>query len=80
MEYKTASIEEIIADATAKGPEAIAFLKELGTRTETNKKGKTNRISFISIKRAYFEKYYPEQLPVAKNPKKKSIYELLENL
>ena len=38
-----------------------------------------NKYPFITLKRAYFKKYYPELLPVAKTPKGKTMEDILKS-
>lgn len=67
--YKETSLVEIINDAKLRGSEAIGMLKTLVVSTSIDKNGNEKKLSFIQIKRAYYEKYYPEYLPKAKEHK-----------
>ena len=63
MEYKHAKICDLVADAKSLGPEARSYLKGL-IESEVNGKPK----SFLTIRKEYFSKFHPEDLP----PKKAS--------
>ena len=64
--YKETSLVDIINDAQTKGAEATEMLKKLVVSTSIDKYGKERPLSFIQIRKAYYEKYYPQYLPKAK--------------
>ena len=66
MDYMNITINDLINDAKEKGTEAITFLKELVNTTTVNRYGYERPMSFIAIKRAYMNRYYPESIPQAK--------------
>lgn len=74
--YKETSLVEIINDAKLRGSEATEMLKALVVSTSTDKNGVEKPLSFIQIRKAYYEKYYPEYLPKAKEHKP-SMVELI---
>ena len=61
--YKETTMIEIVKDAQAKGTEAIEMLKKLVSTKRLNKNGVETELSFVEVRKAYFEKYYPELLP-----------------
>ena len=67
--YKETSLVEIINDAKLRGAEATEMLKQLVVSTSIDKNGNEKPLSFIQIRKAYYEKYYPEYLPKAKEHK-----------
>ncbi len=79
MNYKTTTIYDLINDAKARGAEAVKTLQELVSATTVDKDGKEYGLSFITIKKSYFQKYCPELLPKAK-AKKPTMKELVMNL
>ena len=66
MNYTNITINDLINDAKAKGSEATEYLKELVNSRKANRYGEDRPLSFIAIKRAYLNKYYPEIIPQAK--------------
>lgn len=79
MDYKSATIEDLVKDAKKQGKEAIDLLKSFRDKKIVDKKGVERQVSFITIKRAYFKKFYPDQLPKPK-PKAKTINDWLDEL
>jgi hypothetical protein len=85
IEYRKAALEDLIADAKQFG--RVDELKTIGlgkvNATKVNDEGKKvsykrNR-TYLEIKKVYFQRYYPDMLPVAK-PKKKTMYQIFEEL
>lgn len=76
MDYMNITITDLINDAKARGAEATDFLKELVNSKKANRYGDERPLSFIAIKRAYMNKYYPESIPQAK-PKAPTMKELV---
>lgn len=66
MDYMNITITDLINDAKAKGTEATGYLKELVNTRKANRYGEDRPLSFIAIKRAYMNRYYPESIPQAK--------------
>lgn len=66
MDYMNITITDLINDAKAKGAEATEYLKELVNTRKANRYGEDRPLSFIAIKRAYMNRYYPESIPQAK--------------
>lgn len=71
--FKTTDFTQIVLDAKERGDEACKFLrsivdKEVEVEKEVDGKMETKKrkASFLAVKRAYFEKYYPDLLPKAK--------------
>ena len=79
MNYKTTTIRDLINDANVRGTEAINTLKELVSATTVDEDGNEQGLSFLTIKKSYFQKYCPELLPQAK-PKKPTMKELVAAL
>lgn len=58
----------------------VDWLKKVAkTKVPNDKNGRKRKISFIEIRNEFAEKFFPAIVPVAK-PKKKSIYELIDEL
>ena len=66
MDYMNITITDLINDAKARDNEAVEFLKQLVNTRKANRYGEDRPLSFIAIKRAYMNKYYPESIPQAK--------------
>ena len=66
MDYMNITIDDLVKDAKARGAEAMNTLKELVNSTKINKYGEEKPLSYIAVKRAYMNKYYPESIPQAK--------------
>lgn len=85
VEYKKAQFADIIADAKAHGRAEELKTYGLGKVTAKRVEEDGTKVSykrqrtFLEVKRWYFGQYYPELLPKAK-PKKKTMYDLLEEL
>ena len=79
MNYRTTTIRDLINDANARGNEAINTLKELVSATTVDEDGNEFGLSFLTIKKSYFQKYCPELLPKAK-AKKPTMKELVAAL
>lgn len=79
MDFKTASIEDLVKDAKQRGKEAIDLLKSFRDKKIVDKRGVERQVSYMTIKRAYFEKFYPEQVPQPK-PRPMTINEWLDTL
>ena len=79
MDYKTAKIEDLVKDAKKQGQEAIDLLKSFRDQKIVDKRGVVRQVSYIAMKRAYFKKFYPEQVPQPK-PKAKTINDWLDEL
>ena len=79
MNYKTTTIRDLIADAQSRGTEAWNTLQELVSATTVDKDGKEYGLSFLTIKKTYFQKFCPELLP-KKKAKKPSMRELVAAL
>lgn len=71
-EYKKVTIEDLIADATKH--DRINTLKSMAA-----KKIKGRKVSFLELKRNYFEMFYPEDIPRAKE-KAPTFWERIEEL
>lgn len=76
MNYKTTTIRDLINDAKSRGTEAAETLKELVSATTVDEDGNEVGLSFLTIKKSYFQKYCPELLPKAK-AKKPTMKELV---
>lgn len=73
VDFKKANLEDIIADAQEN--DHVDELKKIA-----NKKGSAGgKISFIELKRAYYQKFYKSMIPVAK-PKAPSMWDKINNL
>lgn len=57
MEYKTATIDDIIKDAKKNG--RVKELKEIASQVDKN----GTKINFLQLKRDYFEEFYPDDVP-----------------
>ena len=58
----------------------VDWLKKLAkSKVPNDKNGVKRRISFIEIRNEFTKKFFPALVPVAK-PKKKSIYDIIEEL
>ena len=79
MNYKTTTIRDLIADAQSRGTEAAETLKELVSATTVDEDGHEVGLSFLTIKKSYFQKFCPEFLP-KKKAKKPSMKELVAAL
>ena len=79
MDFKTATIEDLVVDAKKQGKEAIDLLKSFRNQKIVDKKGVERQVSYMTIKRAYFEKFYPELVPQRK-PRPMTINEWLDTL
>ena len=64
--YKQITLSDIINGTQSKGAEATEMLKQLVVSTSVDKNGNERPLSFIQIRKAYYEKYYPQYLPKAK--------------
>lgn len=63
-----------------KHPEDIPWLKELAQRTTYSKKlGKDIPITFLTIRQEFTKKYFPNLIKPPK-PKKKTFFELIDEL
>ena len=74
--YKQTSLVEIINDAKLRGTEAIETLKNLVLSTSIDKNGVEKPLSFIQIRRAYFEKFHKDLIPQPRKHKP-SMVELI---
>ena len=79
MNYKTTTIRDLINDANARGAEAVNTLKELVSATTIDEDGNEYGLSFLTIKKSYFQKYCPELLP-KKKARKATMKELVAAL
>lgn len=71
-QYRKATIDDLIKDAVDNGREKK--LKELAS-----KKIKGRKISFLELKKLYFEEYYEDMIPRAKD-KAPTFWERIEEL
>ena len=72
LKYQSCSLSDLITDA--KKEKQVDLLKELA-----QKKVKGKPITFLALKRLYFEEVHPDLIPVAKK-KKQTFYEIIEEL
>lgn len=70
--YRKAKLDDIIKDAKAN--DRVDDLKVIAA---TPKKGR--KISFIEIKKAYYEKFYPNLIPTAA-PKAPTMWDVIDSL
>lgn len=70
MEYKKLTIKEIIDDARAHG--RVEELKAINASPKTK--------TFVDLRRAYCQQFYPELLPKRQSAKAKTFRELIEEL
>lgn len=79
--YKKATFEDILADAKD-NDKKVAFLKKLAkTKGLKDKNGEARAITYLELKRKYYEEFYEELLPVPQNPKKeKTFLDTIEEL
>lgn len=73
MSYKSATIDDIIADAEDNG--RVEYLKKLAKK----KRKDGNKISFLELKREYYLKFYPDMVPVRPEPPK-TFWDRIEDL
>jgi len=79
IQYKDCQPADLLADAK-ESKDRREFLKEFAkTQVPNQKNGKMRKPTFFEIKRAYYEKFYPDLTPAAK-PKKKTIFQLIDEL
>lgn len=72
VDYLYCKLDDIIEDAKANG--RVAELKTIAATPVADRKP-----SYMEIKRAYYEKFYAELLPKAKE-KKPSMWDIIESL
>lgn len=77
VKYLNCALADIIEDA--KENDRVDYLKSLLNKKVKNKKGEARSVSFLEIRRWYYEKYYSELLPVPKE-KKKTMYDIIKSL
>ena len=78
--YRKATFQDILDDAEGNNKK-IDFLKKLAkTKGLKNKSGEARAITYLELKRRYFQEFYEELVPVAQKKKEKTFLELIEDL
>ena len=67
--YKNATMTDIINDAKEIGTEAISYLKELVNTNYITEDGEEVGLSFIEVRKYYYEKFHKDLMPKAKEHK-----------
>jgi disulfide oxidoreductase YuzD len=58
----------------------VEWLKAAAKEKYTNEDGTPREITYVDLKLAFFDKFFPEQAPKRENKKKKTIWEDIEAL
>lgn len=78
VNYMKCQMADILKDAKG-DKEKVKFLKKLAATSDLkNKNGKDRNISYIEVKRQYYEEFYKELLPEKED--KKTFLDLIEEL
>ena len=78
MNYYKMNLNDIIA--WCKANNQVEWLKKEAAKTFKTKSGAVRNITFIEIKRDFCLAFMPEIVPVAKNEKKPSMYDVIAAL